>query len=192
MNDHIKTILLLLTLSFLLTGQGNCQDILTQQSEQQKQINELRRDVDELQGTVAILKKLLPRHALSPIEAQQSKASTKPAVNVEPLSSTEKEKIKAEVCADVGLFFDQVDKALKMSDDSAAEKAMNKAVARLHASLDRHIPDESLRKIMDLAEAIAWDTYSAVQFRYGSAGNADFIETLKDAKEKYKRRCAEK
>lgn len=168
------------------------QSILTEQADQQKQITDLRRDVDELQRTVDILKKVVPRHSLSPIENKETGIALKPKEKVSALPVAEQEKIKAEVCKDVGLFFDQMDKALRMSDDSAALQVMNKAVAQLHALLDRHIPDEKLKSIMDLAEALAWDTYSAVQFRHSSAGNADFIEYLNSAREKYKRRCAGK
>ena len=178
-------------LAMTFPGISHSQDILTQQADQQKQINQLRYDVDELQRTVDVLKRLIPRQALSPLEKPDAKFVVRPRKAAEPLTEAQRAKIKAEVCKDVGLFFDQVDKALKMSDDSAAQKAMNNAVSSLHKALDRHVPDEGLRKIMDFAEGVAWDTYSAVQFRYSSAGNADFMEYLESAKEKFRKRCSE-
>lgn len=185
------SIVVLFILSMLFTQNVHSQDILTQQADQQKQINQLRYDVEELQRTVDVLKRLIPRQALSPVEKPDAKFVVRPQKTAEPLTEAQRATIKAEVCKDLGLFFDQVDKALKMSDDSAAQKAMNNAVSSLHKALDRHVPDAGLRKIMDFAEGVAWDTYSAVQFRYSSAGNADFLEYLEAAKEKFKKRCSE-
>ena len=182
---------LLILISSMITGVAHSQDILTQQADQQKQMNQLRYDVDELQRTVDVLKRLIPRQALSPVEKPDAKFVVRPSKTVEPLTEVQRATIKAEVCKDMGLFFEQVDKALKMSDDSAAQKAMNAAVSSLHKALDRQVPDAGLRKIMDFAEGVAWDTYSSVQFRYSSAGNSDFLEYLQAAKEKFKKRCSE-
>jgi len=99
------------------------------------------------------------------------------------------DKVKGLVCDAVGQFFDQIDKALRMSDGDSAEDSMRKAVATLNHELGKYRSYPQVRHILTLAESLAWDTYTAVEARYGTVGNADFMRAIEDYRKRYKAIC---
>lgn len=167
----------------------HAQSIIGEQQQLQKQVEELRRDVDELQSTVSGLRRAILRQGT----ASQQTRSAKPAPQIQsgrpagiPLDESQ---IKTQACQAVGHFFEQIDRALKMSDGDAAEDFMRKAVAKLNSDLDRYRAYTQVRHILTLAEGLAWDTYTAVDARYGTVGNSDFIQAIKDYRKRYEGIC---
>jgi hypothetical protein len=193
--SHKKMSRILNTLTALLIVLGcsqaavHAQSIIAEQQQLQQQVDELRRDVNDLQSTVGGLRRAILRQGT----AAQQPADTKPASQTRPgrsnASPVEDGKIKAQVCQAVGHFFGQIDRALKMSDGDAAEEFMRKAVAQLNSELDRYSTYGQVRHILTLAEGLAWDTYTAVEARYITVGNTDFIQAIEDYRKRYKTVC---
>lgn len=156
---------------------------------QQRQIDELTRDVAELKAAVATLQKATQKQVVASPQSVQEKVSGPAKQAIDTLTPAEQEKIKAEVCEAVGQFFAQIEKALRMSDGSETEEFMNKAIAQLKSTIDKYGQSNRLRNVISLAEDLAYDTDWAVRLRSSSSGNSDFIEYLKDYKDKYKKRC---
>ena len=189
MNRISITCMTLLLFFVVLAGNAHSQSIIADQEQQQRQIDDLKRDVDELKRTVSSLKKVILKQSNVVPDVSKNQTPPQPKRSIDTLPPAEQEKIKAEVCRSVGQFFDQIDRALNMGDASEAQNVMNKAIAELNSELDKYRKNDKLRKVMNLAEALAWDTYVAVQNRDSVSGNADFISYIKDKKDKYKERC---
>ena len=156
---------------------------------QQRQIDELTRDVAELKAAVATLQKATQKQVVASPQRVQEKVSGPAKQDIDTLTLAEQEKIKAEVCEAVGEFFSQIEKALRMSDGSETEEFMDKAVAKLKSTIEKYGQSNRLKNVISLAEDLAYDTDWAVRLRSSSSGNSDFIEYLKDYKDKYKKRC---
>jgi|GEM_PF-736959 hypothetical protein len=189
MNRISITCMTLLLFFVALAGNARSQSIIADQEQQQRQIDDLKRDVDELKRTVSSLKKIVLKQSNAIPEISKNQTPPQPKRSIDTLPPAEQEKIKAEVCQSVGQFFDQIDRALNMADASEAQSVMNKAIAQLNVELDKYRKNDKLRNVMSLAEALAWDTYVAVENRDSVSGNSDFINYIKDKKDKYKERC---
>jgi hypothetical protein len=189
MNRISITCMTLLLFFVALAGNARSQSIIADQEQQQRQIDELKRDVDELKRNVLSLQKVILKQSNVVPEISKNQTPPQPKQSIDTLPPAEQEKIKAEVCQSVGQFFDQIDRALNMGDASEAQNVMNKAIAQLNLELDKYSKNDKLRSVMNLAEALAWDTYVAVQNRDSVAGNSDFISYIRDKKNKYKERC---
>jgi hypothetical protein len=183
------TLLTVLIVFGTFVGAARSQSIIAEQEQQQRQIDELRSDVDELRRTIATLKKAaLNQHVLSESITQDNISRPK-NLSIDTLPPAEQEKIKAEICDALGLFFAQIEKALKMADSSEAEKFMSKAIAQLKSTIDKYGPSDRLRNLLSLADGLAWDTYTAVETRNSVYGNADFLNYIREYKTKYENRC---
>lgn len=138
---------------------------------------------------MGLFKKLYKKNDVGPHEATQEKISRPAKQEVDTLTPAEQEKIKAEVCEAVGQFFAQIDKALQVWNGPEAGELMDNAIIQLKSALDKYGHSKKLRGVISLAESLAYDTDWAVRLKSSSSGNADFIEYLKDYKDKYKKRC---
>ena len=176
-------------LAGVLTGTAQSQTIFAEQDQLKQQVNELRRDVDELKNTVGALRRAVVKQGVASQKVPEEKTSPVRTTAPEPSKPMDDETITKEVCLSVGHFFEQIEKALTMADGDQAEDVMKKAITRLNSVLDRYAQYGRVRHISDLAGGLAWDTYTAVEQRYGTTGNEDFIQAIQSYKAKYKTAC---
>lgn len=176
-------------LAGVLTGTAQSQTIFAEQDQLKQQVNELRRDVDELKNTVGALRRAVVKQGVASQKVPEEKTSPVRTTAPEPSKPMDDEAITKEVCLSVGHFFEQIEKALTMADGDQAEDVMKKALTRLNSVLDRYAQYGRVRHISDLAGGLAWDTYTAVEQRYGTTGNEDFIQAIQSYKAKYKTAC---
>ena len=176
-------------LAGVLTGTAQSQTIFAEQDQLKQQVNELRRDVDELKNTVGALRRAVVKQGVASHKVPEEKTSPVSTTAPEPSKPMDDETITKEVCLSVGHFFEQIEKALTMADGDQAEDVMKKAITRLNSVLDRYAQYGRVRHISDLAGGLAWDTYTAVEQRYGTTGNEDFIQAIQSYKAKYKTAC---
>jgi len=176
-------------LAGVLTGTAQSQTIFAEQDQLKQQVNELRRDVDELKNTVGALRRAVVKQGVASQKVPEEKTSPVRTTAPEPSKPMDDEAITKEVCLSVGHFFEQIEKALTMADGDQAEDVMKKAITRLNSVLDRYAQYGRVRHISDLAGGLAWDTYTAVEQRYGTTGNEDFIQAIQSYKAKYKTAC---
>ncbi|MFH0959783.1 MAG: hypothetical protein V1897_13885 [Pseudomonadota bacterium] len=167
----------------------HAQSITADQDRLQRQIDELRSDVNQLRTIVGTLQKATQKRDSERKETDQEKISRPTGREIDTLTPAEQERIKAEACYAVGQFFVQIDKALQMADNSEAELLMDKAVEQLKSTIEKYGQSKKLSNIISLADDLAYDTDWAVRLRSSSSGNADFIEYLRDYKDKYQKRC---
>lgn len=167
----------------------HAQSVTADQDRLQRQIDELRSDVNQLRTIVGTLQKATQKRDSERKENDQEKISRPTGREIDTLTPAEQERIKAEACDAVGQFFVQIDKALQMADNSEAESLMDKAVEQLKSTIEKYGQSKKLSNIISLADDLAYDTDWAVRLRSSSSGNADFIEYLRDYKDKYQKRC---
>lgn len=172
-----------------LVNYSASQGLTIDMERQQRQIDELTRDVAELKAAVATLQKTAQKQVVASSQSAKEKVSGPAKQDIDTLTPAEQEKIKAEVCEAVGQFFAQIEKALRMSDGSETEAFMDHAIAQLKSTIDKYGQSKRLRNVISLAEDLAYDTDWAVRLKSSSSGNSDFIEYLKDYRDKYKKRC---
>lgn len=181
-----------LTFTFVLgffVVDSKSQNLIADQQRQQQEIDRLKNDVDELRRNVQSMRREILKKSIAADKAVKENPPTQVAPPSTVLSPAEQEKVKAKICQRIGQFFEQIDKALNMSDPSKAGQSMRKSVAQLNAELDSYGQSAKIRDLMSLAEALAWDTYVAVENRNSITGNAEFINYIKGYKERYEKRC---
>jgi hypothetical protein len=167
------------------------QSILAEQQQLQRQVDTLREEVEELKAVVGALRRAIMRHHAEKTETRSASMTGTSGTSIgTPSAAVDEGALKAQACKDVGQFFDQIDRALKMTDREAAEGAMRKAVGQLNNALDNYRTYPQVRHILTLAEGLAWDTYTAVANRYGTVGNADFVKAIEEYRTRYKKACA--
>ncbi|MGC8660706.1 MAG: hypothetical protein ACP5U1_16705 [Desulfomonilaceae bacterium] len=168
---------------------SNSQNLIVDQQRQQREIDRLKSDVEELKRTVQSMRREILKKSIAADKDMKAVPSAPTPPPPKTLSAAEQEKAKAQICQQIGTFFDQIDDALKMSDPSRTGRAMRKAVAQLNSELRSYGQSQKIRELQSLAEALAWDTYVAVENRNSVAGNADFLNYIKGYKERYEKRC---
>lgn len=171
-----------------LVKESRSQNFIMDQERQQKQIDSLTSDVDELKRTVESLRRMmLPKSVASQkLPAQQTPAPSSESITLSP---EEQEKAKTEVCSSLGRFFDQIDRALKMPDPAQAESYLRESIVKLNTDIDKYRQIEEIREIKNLAEGLAWDTYVAVENRNSVYGNAEFLNYINTWRNKFHKRC---
>ena len=183
----------LLTLLFLFgasAGTVQSQNPFIDQDKLQRQIDGLRSEVDQLKIIVGTFEKAKQKRDVGSHETTQEKIPPPAKQDIDNLTPAEHAKIKAEVCKAVGHFFEQIDEALQLLDGNKAGELMDHAVNQLQSTIDKYGKGKRLRNLINLANDLAYDTDWAVRLKSSTSGNEDFIQTIKDYKDKYKKRCS--
>jgi len=182
----------LIGISGLNQTKALAQAIIGDVQQLQQQVNQLRSDVDELQSAMAGLRRILVRQGTVSHHDPQERPTPLPRVVTVEKTPMDDAEIKSQICKAIGLFFGQIDRALKMSNSVDAEDLMKKTLSKLNSELDKYRTYPQVRHILTLAEGLAWDTYTAVDARYTTIGNADFIRAIDQYRQKYESACHSK
>jgi hypothetical protein len=165
--------------SLSLTTHAHSQDIFSQLDQLREQLSTLQQEVSNLKAMVYSLEKQVTTPATTP---NQPRTETKPE---KQLTGPEKEQAKTRACKAGEKFLAAVDAVLTLNDESEAEKKMDQAMAELRAEVKPYEDVKEISKFLSLAEALAWDTCTAVGLRSTVEGNEQFLEFIRQSKKRF-------
>ncbi len=172
--------------SLSFSTEVHSQDIFSQLDQLRDQLNTLQQEVSNLKAVVYTLEKQAPKPATTPSPPLTERKPQK------RLGTLEKKEAKSLACKAGEKFLVAVDAALALNNEPEAERRMDRAMADLRAALHPYEEDKEVAKFLSLAEALAWDTYTAVGLRTSVEGDSEFLRYIAQSKRRFAIFCGTK
>jgi hypothetical protein len=123
---------------------------------------------------------------------KDEKEPAKPQEAVKQTAPVDEEHVTKIICQAVGDFFAEADTALTLSDPEAARTALMTTLKKMTSKLHGYKGTHRVDKLLTIYEGLAWDTFTAVQLRESIDGNAAFLESLRQHKQRFVETCPRK
>jgi len=159
-----------------------------------RQIDDLRSQVETLKREVASIRNMLDAIRAPALQqtspgAPRSLLPTTTPVAEKPL---DKESVKLLACEPLRRLIAEADHALQSSNLPATQARMENARAALRNTLKQYTYDKEIQRMLGIADAVVWDTMTAVELKDSVEGNTEFLESLAQYKRRFTRLCGEK
>ncbi len=181
--------LLLAAVSFGSVPDAQSQDIFREMDQVKRDVSALKNEVNDLRTQFYSLREAILKSVASQDQSASVQALPKEKTAEKQETPVDEKQLTDSICQAVGKFFGEVDAALAMSDSSAADERMRKAFHRMNSTLQHYSKLHRVSKLLGIYEGLAWDTYVAVELIGSVQGNADFIKTIDNHKQKYNETC---
>ncbi len=180
---------LLAVVSFGSVPDAQSQDIFREMDQVKRDVSALKNEVNDLRTQFYSLREAILKSVASQDQSASVQALPKEKTAEKQETPVDEKQLTDSICQAVGKFFGEVDAALAMSDSSAADERMRKAFHRMNSTLQHYSKLHRVSKLLGIYEGLAWDTYVAVELIGSVQGNADFIKTIDNHKQKYNETC---
>ncbi|MDQ7785112.1 MAG: hypothetical protein RDU20_19660 [Desulfomonilaceae bacterium] len=166
------------------------QDIFREMNQVKSDLSTLKNEVNDLKTLVYELRRFVLEQALATDGRLRRTVEADDRVSEVRKPSPEDERQITEIaCRAVGQFFEEAESALRSRDSSAARTKMNDALGKLTSALSDYSRTHRVTKLLSIYDGLAWNTYTAVQLRQSITGNQDFLDKLRQHKQKYIETC---
>jgi hypothetical protein len=159
-----------------------------------RQVDELRSQVEALKREVASLRHMLDAMRVPALQPTGPAGSRSLMATAPPAAekALDKEAIKTLACEPLRRFVAEADDALRSNDLPETQARMDKAQAALRSALKPYLQVHEIERILGIADAVAWDTCTAVELKDSVEGNNEFLDSLTRYKRRFTRFCGEK
>jgi hypothetical protein len=161
-----------------------------------RELGDLRNQVQNLRDTVSGLKKAIlesatrqPQQVPEKAPVKEEKAPPRGEKGLQSEASLDDAQLTRVICRSVGKFFGEAEAILRANASSSAEEKMNQAFQNMNSELREYRNAHRVKKLLDIYESLAWDTYVAVNLRHSVQGSEEFAVVLQKHKRKYMETC---
>ena len=180
---------LVAVVSFGSISDALSQDVFREMDQVKRDVSTLKNEVNDLKNQFYLLREAILKSVASQDQRGLGKAQPKEEATKKQETSVDEAQLTDSICQAVGKFFGEVDAALAMSDSSAADQRMKKAFHKMNSTLQHYSGLHRVSKLLSIYDGLAWDTYVAVELTGSVQGNAAFIKTINEHKQKYNETC---
>ncbi len=167
----------------LLAVDVGAQNVSRELSQIKGQLTILNQDISALKSRLDALEKQMPKSGTAPNQVAAETRTPKAE------GASEKRHVRDLVCKAGAKFMAEMDAALNLGDEDAAEDKTDQALAELKSALAPHSQDKRVSRFLSLAGMMAWDVSSAVGLRSSVEGNREFLEYISRYKKRFDLFC---
>ena len=164
----------------ILSGDVEAQNVSRDLYQIKGQLNTLSQDISALKRRIDALEKQVSQSTASPGHTAAVGTHGKRDVG-----ALDKANVRDLVCKAGAKFSAQMDAALNLTDESAADDKTDEALAELKSTLAPYSEDKGVSRFLSLAGMWAWDTASAVGLRDSVGGDRDFSQDSSHYKKRF-------